>query len=208
MKPFCGSLVALAIGTMVAGGAAAQAPSTGSGQAFPSKPIRIVVPFPPGGTTDVVARLVAQRLTDSMKQTVVVDNRGGAGGALGADIVAKAAPDGYTLLMANITFPLSSVAQTLAKRSPFNAETDFAGVSIAVNKFPGIRAAVCHDCYTAHQAVEHDDMNVLCLGARVIGAAVAAEIVTSFLGAQFTGEERHQRRLNKILAIEGRFLRT
>ncbi len=101
-------------------------------QAFPVKPIRIVVPFPAGGTTDVVARLVAQRFTESMKQPVVVDNRGGAGGALGADIVAKAAPDGYTLLMANITFPLSSVAQTLAKRSPFNAETDFAGVSIAV----------------------------------------------------------------------------
>jgi len=101
-------------------------------QAFPTKPIRIVVPFPPGGTTDVVARLVAQRFTESMKQPVVVDNRGGAGGALGADIVAKSAPDGYTLLMANITFPLSSVAQTLAKRSPFDAEKDFAGVSIAV----------------------------------------------------------------------------
>ncbi len=101
-------------------------------QDFPNRPIRIVVPFPPGGTTDVVARLVAQRLSDSLKQSVVVDNRGGAGGALGADIVAKAAPDGHTLLMANITFPLSSVAQTLAKRSPFNAETDFAGVSIAV----------------------------------------------------------------------------
>jgi tripartite-type tricarboxylate transporter receptor subunit TctC len=101
-------------------------------QNFPGKPIRIVVPFPAGGTTDVVARLVAQRYTESMKQPVVVDNRGGAGGALGADIVAKSAPDGYTLLMANITFPLSSVAQTLAKRSPFNAETDFAGVSIAV----------------------------------------------------------------------------
>jgi tripartite-type tricarboxylate transporter receptor subunit TctC len=99
---------------------------------FPTRPIRIVVPFPAGGTTDVVARLVAQRFSESMKQSVVVDNRGGAGGALGADIVAKAAPDGYTLLMANITFPLSSVAQTLAKRSPFNAETDFAGVSIAV----------------------------------------------------------------------------
>ena len=83
-----------------------------------------------------------------------------------------------------------------------------AGVSIAVNKFPGIRASVCHDCYTAHQAVEHDDMNVLCVGARVIGAAVAAEIVQTFLSAQFSGEERHQRRLNKILAIESRFLRT
>lgn len=83
-----------------------------------------------------------------------------------------------------------------------------AGVSIAVNKFPGIRASVCHDCYTAHQAVEHDDMNVLCLGARVVGGALAAEIVQSFLTATFSGEERHQRRLNKILAIESRFLRT
>jgi tripartite-type tricarboxylate transporter receptor subunit TctC len=101
-------------------------------QQFPTKPIRIVVPFPAGGTTDVVARLVAQRMSESMGQPVVVDNRGGAGGALGADIVAKSAPDGYTLLMHNITFPLSSVAQTLAKRSPFDAEKDFAGVSIAV----------------------------------------------------------------------------
>ena len=83
-----------------------------------------------------------------------------------------------------------------------------AGVSIAVNKFPGIRASVCHDCYSAHQAVEHDDMNVLCLGARVVGGALAAEIVQSFLTATFSGEERHQRRLDKILAIERRFLRT
>ncbi len=110
----------------------AQSPSTSSGQAFPAKPIRIVVPFPAGGTTDVVARLVAQRMSESMGQSVVVDNRGGAGGALGADIVAKSNPDGYTLLMHNITFPLSSVAQSLAKRSPFDAERDFAGVSIAV----------------------------------------------------------------------------
>jgi ribose 5-phosphate isomerase B len=82
-----------------------------------------------------------------------------------------------------------------------------AGVSIAANKFPGIRAAVCHDCYSAHQAVEHDDMNVLCLGARVIGLGLAQEIVSAFLGAVFSGEERHQRRLNKIIAIEERFLR-
>ena len=80
-----------------------------------------------------------------------------------------------------------------------------AGASIAANKFPGIRAAVCHDTYTAHQAVEHDDMNVLCLGARVIGQALAQEIVTAFLGARFSGEERHQRRLDKIAAIEERF---
>jgi ribose 5-phosphate isomerase B len=80
-----------------------------------------------------------------------------------------------------------------------------AGVSIAANKFPGIRAAACHDTYTAHQAVEHDDLNVLCLGARVIGAALAQEITTVFLAAKFSGEARHQRRLDKVLAIEARF---
>ena len=110
----------------VLGSASAQA------QAYPSKPIKMIVPFPAGGTTDIVARLVAQRMSESMGQPVVVENKGGAGGAIGADIVAKAAPDGYTLLMHNITFPLSSVAQMLANRSPFNADTDFAGISIAV----------------------------------------------------------------------------
>jgi ribose 5-phosphate isomerase B len=80
-----------------------------------------------------------------------------------------------------------------------------AGVSIAANKFPGVRAAVCHDCYTARQAVEHDDMNVLCLGARVIGPALAGDLVAVFLAATFSGEDRHRRRLDKILAIEDRF---
>ena len=101
-------------------------------QAYPSKPIRMIVPFPAGGTTDIVARLVAQRMSEAMGQPVLVENRGGAGGAIGADMVAKAPPDGYTILMHNITFPLSSVAQALNKTSPFNAETDFAGISIAV----------------------------------------------------------------------------
>lgn len=80
-----------------------------------------------------------------------------------------------------------------------------AGVSIAANKFPGIRAAVCHDTYSAHQAVEHDDMNVLCLGSRVIGQALAFELVAAFIGATFSGEDRHLRRLHKIFDIEGRF---
>jgi ribose 5-phosphate isomerase B len=81
-----------------------------------------------------------------------------------------------------------------------------AGVSIAANKIPGIRAAVCHDTYTAHQAVEHDDMNVLCIGGRVIGSALAQEIVAAFLGATFSGEERHARRLRKVLALEERYV--
>ncbi len=101
-------------------------------QSFPSKPIRIIVPFPAGGTTDVVARLIAQRMSETMGQPVLIENRGGAGGAIGADAVAKAAPDGHTLLMHNLTFPMTTVAQTLAGRSPFNVDTDFAGVSISV----------------------------------------------------------------------------
>ncbi len=83
-----------------------------------------------------------------------------------------------------------------------------AGVSIAASKFPGIRAAVCHDTYTAHQAVEHDDMNVLCLGSRVVGPALALEVATAFLAAAFSGEDRHQRRLNKVHDIERRFSRS
>ena len=76
------------------------------------------------------------------------------------------------------------------------------GASVAANKFPGIRAGVCHDTYSAHQGVEHDDMNILVLGARVIGVELARELVRAFLGARFTHEERHERRLAKIRALE------
>ncbi len=78
-----------------------------------------------------------------------------------------------------------------------------AGAAIAANKVKGARACVCHDTYSAHQAVEHDDMNILCLGARIIGGALAEELVAAFVKAQFTGEERHMRRLNKVIAREG-----
>ena len=77
-----------------------------------------------------------------------------------------------------------------------------AGVAIAACKIPGIRAAVAHDTYTAHQSVEHDDVNVLCLGGRVVGPAYAEEIMRAFFGAGFSGEERHRRRLAKIEALE------
>ena len=76
------------------------------------------------------------------------------------------------------------------------------GACVAANKFRGIRAGVCHDTYSAHQGVEHDNMNVLCLGARVVGGAVAAELVSAFVGASFSGEERHARRLAKVLSFE------
>ena len=77
-----------------------------------------------------------------------------------------------------------------------------AGVSVAATKIRGIRAATVHDTYTAHQCVEHDDVNVLCLGGRVIGPELAAEIIEAFLGAQFSGEERHVRRLAEVAEIE------
>lgn len=76
------------------------------------------------------------------------------------------------------------------------------GASVAANKLPGIRAAVCHDTYSAHQGVEHDDMNVLTLGARVIGVEPAVECSKAFLAATFSGAPRHVRRLRKVLAIE------
>lgn len=81
------------------------------------------------------------------------------------------------------------------------------GASIAANKVPGARAGACHDTYSAHQGVEHDDMNVLCVGGRVIGIELVREVVAAFLGAAFTGEERHLRRLGKIEALESSALR-
>jgi RpiB/LacA/LacB family sugar-phosphate isomerase len=79
------------------------------------------------------------------------------------------------------------------------------GASVAANKIPGIRAGLCHDTYSAHQGVEHDDVNLLVVGGRVIGRELALEIVRSFIAARFTNEERHRRRLGKINAIEKKY---
>ena len=80
------------------------------------------------------------------------------------------------------------------------------GACIAANKVPGIRACLGHDIYSAHQGVEHDNMNILCLGARVVGIELAKDLVAAFLNANFTGEERHRRRLDKVASIERRAL--
>jgi RpiB/LacA/LacB family sugar-phosphate isomerase len=79
------------------------------------------------------------------------------------------------------------------------------GACVAANKVPGVRAAICHDVYSAHQGVEHDDMNVLVLGGRIIGPALAQELVEAYVKARYTAEERHARRLAKVLAIEKRY---
>lgn len=98
-------------------------------QSYPTKPIRLVVPFPPGGTTDNMGRLLATRLSESLGQQVIVDNRGGAGGNLGADIVAKSAADGYTLLFGGITLAINA---SLYKNLPFDYKKDFTPIATFV----------------------------------------------------------------------------
>ena len=127
MKALVG-IVAFALAAAV-GGAFAQGPSTGSGQAYPAKAIRVVVPYPPGGTTDLTARLVGQKMQEAMKQTVLVDNRPGGGGVIGADFVAKAAPDGYTVL---IGVPAEMAILPHLQKMPYDVPRDFAPVSLAV----------------------------------------------------------------------------
>jgi tripartite-type tricarboxylate transporter receptor subunit TctC len=98
-------------------------------QAYPGKPLRVVIPFPPGGPTDLFARLIAQKLGESLGQKVVVDNRPGAGGIIGLDIVAKSAPDGYTLFFSSAT---SYLAPVFYKTTPFNLVQDFAPVMLVL----------------------------------------------------------------------------
>jgi|TARA_B110000116_G_scaffold136924_1_gene118820 ribose 5-phosphate isomerase B len=79
------------------------------------------------------------------------------------------------------------------------------GASVAANKVKGVRAAVCHDIYSAHQGVEHDNMNILCLGSRIVGTELVRELVSAFISAEYTNEERHARRLNKVIEMENDF---
>jgi tripartite-type tricarboxylate transporter receptor subunit TctC len=99
----------------------------------PTGPVRIVVPFPAGGTTDILARLYAQRMSETMGVSVVVENRGGGGGSIGADVVAKAAPDGQTLLFHNLTFSTTTAALEFVGRSTHSIERDFAPISLGAN---------------------------------------------------------------------------
>ena len=119
-------LVFALVAGLIAAGAAAQSTSTSSGQAFPTKPIRLIVPFPPGGGTDVTGRIIAQKLGESMGQTVVVDNRPGANGTIGADLAAKSAPDGYTLTMISSSHAINV---GLNPNIPYNLLRDLAPVT-------------------------------------------------------------------------------
>lgn len=117
-------------------------------QAYPSKPIRFIVPFAPGGTNDIVARIVGAQLGESWGQPVVVDNRGGAGGVIGTDLGAKAPPDGYTLLMANVNFATNPV---LVKKLPYDTLKDFQPVSLLATS-PSV--LVVHPSFPANSVKE------------------------------------------------------
>lgn len=121
----------VALGGTLALAAAALLPSLAIAQSFPTKPIRIVVPFPPGGSTDLLARRIGEKLATAWGQPVVVENRAGAGGTLGADYVAKSSPDGYTLLM-GVTGS-NAIAGALYPKLPYDVVKDFAPVSLVVS---------------------------------------------------------------------------
>lgn len=115
----------LIAGLLVAAGTLISAPALA--QAYPSKPVRLIVPFPPGGATDIIGRTLAQKLSTQLGQTVIVDNKPGAGGTLGSNEASKAAPDGYTLLLA--TNSTHSIAPSLYKNIAYSAEKDFAPIT-------------------------------------------------------------------------------
>ena len=116
--------------TLIVAAAATVLASAASAQSFPNRPVRLVVPFTPGSSTDITARAVAEKLTAALGQPVVVENRPGAGGKIGGEIVAKAAPDGYTLL---VNSSAHTANPALYKDMPFNTATDFAGITPLVN---------------------------------------------------------------------------
>ena len=122
-------------------------------QSYPSRPIRLLVPFPAGGATDILARALSQKLGEKIGQTVVVENRPGAGGTIGSDAAAKAAPDGYTLLLA--TSSTHAIGPTLNPRIPYNAETDFTPISQVATSPNVVLVPLSSPAKTMREFIEH-----------------------------------------------------
>jgi tripartite-type tricarboxylate transporter receptor subunit TctC len=123
------SLFAFLMCVVLSGGAQAQ-PANKPGGVYPSRPIRLIVPFAPGGSNDIMARLIGQKLSESMGGQIVIDNRAGGSGIIGTDIAAKAAPDGYTLLMMSLTF---AVNPSLFRKLPYDTEKDLTPVTLVAS---------------------------------------------------------------------------
>jgi len=128
MKALARFLPLLTALTLLTASAAGPADAQNPGASYPSRPVKLVVPFPPGGPLDIIGRAIAQKLTEAWGQSVVVDNRPGAGGNIGADIVAKAAPDGYTMLMGALS--THAVNPSLYTKMPYDAVKDFAPITL------------------------------------------------------------------------------
>ena len=164
--------------------AAQAAPDAG----YPTKPIRFIAPFPPGGTSDIVARIAAQKLTDALGKQVLVDNRGGASGTIGYELGAKAPPDGYTLLLTSMGGLVTN--QFLYKRLPFDPLTDFAHISQLATAgqvlvvHPSVQAQTVHDLIALAKA-KPGQLNV---GSGGLGTTqhIVAEVFQSATGAKFT----------------------
>jgi tripartite-type tricarboxylate transporter receptor subunit TctC len=176
-----------ALGLLLLTGLGGPAPAAAQAPSFPQHTVTVVVPFPPGGGTDVAARLVAQRLSQKWGQAVVVDNRAGAAGMLGADVVAKAKPDGYTLLVGNVG--TQSINPTLYKKLPYNPDTAFAPISMVAElpmvllASPKIPVKDLKELLARGKA-EPDKFTVASSGA---GGSphLSSEVLQSMSGAQF-----------------------
>ena len=144
-----GKWIALPAAVLIAFAAHAQTASTGSGQAYPAKPVRVIVPFSPGGATDIVTRLVGQKLNEMWGQTVIVDNRAGASGNIGAELAARSAPDGYTLFMTSGSIVAAN--QHMFKKLSYNAEKDLAPIT---NVASGPQIVAVHPSFPAKSIKE------------------------------------------------------
>jgi ribose 5-phosphate isomerase B len=156
---------------------------------------------PHDGAPDLKIAVAADHAGFELKQTLVRDLRAWGHEALDLGTHDPSQPDDYPDFAELVAL---AIRRGEAERGIIVCGSGV-GVCVAANKFPGVRAGGCHDSYSAHQGVEHDDMNVLCLGARIIGSELAREVVRKFVDAKFSGEARHIRRLEKVIRIEERF---
>jgi tripartite-type tricarboxylate transporter receptor subunit TctC len=140
-------------------------------QDFPNHPIRLIVPYAPGGTSDFTARLVAQKMTENMKQSVIVDNRGGAAGTIGADLVAKSAPDGYTIMLTDTTF---AIVPGIKSNLPYDPVKDFAPITLGITVpsvvcvYPGLPVKTLKDLL----ALAKEKPGSIAFGSGGVGTAV------------------------------------
>jgi tripartite-type tricarboxylate transporter receptor subunit TctC len=162
-------------------------PALAATQPYPARPIRLVVPFAPGGGTDITARYVATRLFDKLGQPVVVDNRAAAAGVVGADVVAKAAPDGYTVLVVSVTFVISSALQ---KGLPYDGRRDFAPITLLISSPLGLLLHPTVPAKTVKELVAHARANPGKLNYGSSGAGsiahLSTELFNSMAGVKMT----------------------